>query len=615
MGLFSDIGHDPNGTILAQNKFLTLDTWESHLNNNIMLVGSSGRGKTRHFIKPNIMQMNCNYVISDPKGTVVVELGSMLEREGYKIKVLNLVDLEHSDTYNPFRYVKCQADVYKLIDYLLINLNPKFGQGKDPFWDNSSKALLSAICFLLCEEYTLDCQTFHNVMMLLRCHDIKAIDADFESTLDILFKELEAKNPNHIAVKQYKVFKAAAAPETASSILVTTEVYLQNFNLKEFDNITATDTIHLEELSEEKTALFVIISDTDPSKNWLAGIFYSQLFDILCNQENKHHIRFILDDFVCTGRIPDFDYKMAMVRSRNISCMIALQDEAQLEKEYDKAAQGIITNCDSYVFLGSPNVDICDKVAHRLGDKRITGAELRKMDNDSCVVIYGNQGGIFKKYDLTKHPRYKEIADTKKSPMRYDLAGKHRVPMYYSDNPEDGEHKSENVTVKSGYFDSLEEKYLCCLLAMIENFDFFPHVQLRDIFCAGKTAYSMKISYMHCDFVAMDDNWKPLFGIEIDGSHHNEDPEQFANDRIKDYFFESNSLPLLRFSASDVRNHTQRVLDKIIATANKIIYPRSCYLTCRIPTYCESELKEKTFAKYLADLEKTRCVRISREAK
>lgn len=606
MGLFVK-PHSSEGTILAQNKIVPLDKYGKY-NNNVVLVGASGRGKTRHFIKPNVMQMNCNYVISDPKGNLILELGSLLEKEGYEIKVLNLIDLAHSNTYNPFRYVQCQADVYKLIDYLLLNLNPDFGHGSQNFWDKSSMALLSAVCFLLFESFSQEECTFANVMMLLRAHEIRGISDDFQSTLDILFEQLEEKNPYSIAVKQYKVFKSAAAPETASSIMVTTEVYLQNFNLFEYENITGTDNIHLEELSKKKTALFVITSDTDSSKNWLAGIFYSQLFDILCNQENKYHIRFIMDDFVCTGRIPDFDKKMAMVRSRNISCMIVLQDEAQLEQEYGKAAQGIITNCESYVFLGSPNVDICDKVARRLGDKRITGADIRKMDDDECVVIYGNGGGIFKKYDLKKHPRFPEISDEKGSAKEYPLAAKHEVPIVYKNKPNKEEETAgiKRVFVKDDYFDSYEEKYLCALMDRVQNLCFNVHVQLRDVFKSEETAYSMKLSYMHCDFLVMNEDLHPMFGIEIDGKQHETDSEQLANDMLKNWFFELNHMPLLRFSAAQVREDPYSVIDRIIKRASDMDPRTQYYLTCAVPKYNEKDMKLKSWSQYCNSFKKAR---------
>lgn len=566
--------HDCSKTILAKGKMLTMDTWKSRLNNNIMLVGASGRGKTRNFIKPNIMQMNSNYIISDPKGTLILELGDMLEAHGYRVKVLNLLDMEKSNSYNPFNYINCAADVYKLIDYLLANVNPLGLRSIDPFWDNSAKALLSAICFYLYYECRPEDRTFANVMKLLRCLDIREEQEDYESTLDVMFRTLKELAPEHIAVKQYQVFKSAAG-RTAKSIQISTEVWLQYFNLDEYDALTSSDNIDLESIGTEKTALFVIVSDTDRSKNWLAGIFYCQLFDVLCNYADTKtpdhrlpiHVRFILDDFVCTAKIPDFDYKLAMIRSREISCVVVIQDEAQLEKEYGKAAQGIISNCDTYVFLGSSNIDSCNITAHRLGDPDISGADIRRMGYDECVVIFGNEGGIFEKYEIKAHPRYSMIADGSAANY-YALAQKHRLEI--KRRKDSSVSRSSKVIVKDKLFDSREEEYLYFILCQISNFYIYPHQHLRDVFQTSDTLYSMKLSYMHCDFVIRDDKDKVLFAIEVDGTQHITDSDQVANDKIKDNFFAMNNIPLIRVKASDVRGSIGNVVTRIIAVASVV---------------------------------------------
>lgn len=564
--------HDCSKTILAKDKMLTMDTWKSKLNNNICLVGASGRGKTRGFIKPNIMQMNSNYVVSDPKGTLVLELGDMLEAYGYKIKVLNLLDMKKSNSYNPFNYIRSAADIYKLIDYLMANVNPAGFRSLDPFWDNASKALLSAICFYLFFECRPEDRTFANVMKLLRCLEVREDQECYESTLDIMFRTLAELDPEHIAVKQYQVFKAAAG-KTAKSIQISTEVWLQHFNLDKYDALTSSDNIDLESIGTEKTALFVIVSDTDRSKNWLAGIFYCQLFDVLCNYADTKtrdhklpiHVRFILDDFVCTARIPDFDYKMSMIRSREISCVVVIQDEAQLLKEYGLAAQGIIANADSYVFLGSSNIDSCGIVARRLGDPEITASDIRRMDYDECVVICGNEGGIFEKFDIKSHPRYCMIAD-KPSDSFYDLARKHRLEIKRRQvRPVT---RNGAVIMKDNLFDSKEEEYLYSILCQISNLYVYPHQHLRDVFRTGDTKLSAKLSYMHCDFIIRDNRDKVLFAIDVDGTQHVADPEQIANDKIKDNIFELHRLPLLRFKAYDVRDSVGDVISKIISTAS-----------------------------------------------
>lgn len=562
-------------TILAKGVYLTLDTWESNLNNNIMLVGASGRGKTRYFIKPNIMQMNSNYIISDPKGAILKEVGIMLENNGYHIKVLNLVDTEHSQGYNPFAYIRNDADIYKLIDYLIANVNPENAHYSDPFWPNSSKALISAVMFYLYKECSPSERNFSNVMKLLRAAIIKDGKEDYKSPLDIIFEDLEKKDPNHIAVMQYSIFKQAPA-KTASTILTCAEVDMQYFNLDEYIQLTSKDTLDLYSLSVEKTALFVITSDTDKSKNWLAGLFYSQLFDILSHTMNKHHIRFILDDFVCTGRIPDFDYKIAMIRSRNMSCVV-IQDEAQLWKEYGQATKGIISNCDCYVFLGSSNIDACNDAAHRLCESGITGPYIRKLPYSKCVVVYGNQGGIYKKYDIKKHPNYHLIADDTTSPNIYTIKNNRTIPQTSDtfqnfkmlqmrcvrENSELSK-QIEHSSIKDSLLDSTEEKILYNAIRNIPNVVVFPHQHLRDIFVSGESKLSKKLGLMHCDFVIRDLQLRILIGVEIDGNQHLTDPKQMENDKTKDELFKQNSIPLLRFSAANIRNDVKSVVESIL---------------------------------------------------
>lgn len=567
-------------TILADNLYLTMDTRISHINNNVMVVGSSGRGKTRNFIKPNIMQMNSNYVISDPKGVLIEELGTMLVKNGYKIKLLNLVDMQHSNTYNPFHYLKSERDMYKMLDFLIANTDPINASYNDPFWVKSEKALISAICFYLMEECNPDDKNFNSVMKLLRCVDAGDGADERESVLDVLMNDVREKNPDSLAVKQYAIFKSAGSGKTAQSILISCQVRLQYFNLDEYINLTSSDNLELEKLSEEKTALFVIISDTDRSQNWLAGLFYSQLFDILCQKENNYHIRFILDDFVCTGKIPEFDYKIAMIRSRNLSCLVVIQDEAQLEKEYGLAARGIITNCESYVFLGASNVEACADVAKRICKYGIKAEDIIDMSYDKCVVIAGNKRGIYRKYDIKKHPKYSQIADEKDSPLYYEYKKEFFTQRVYclsvgSDLKTTSYRRKlkkemmekngqESVVKKGGLFDSPEEEYLYDILKNITNLFVIPHQHLIDLFSSSEKEISKKLSYMHCDFALYDNRMKLLLGIEIDGSQHLTDVTQIKNDRFKNNIFAQNEIPLLRFTARDVRRNTAKVIEDII---------------------------------------------------
>ncbi len=577
------------GTILAKGVDLTLNTWESNLNNNVMLVGASGRGKTRYFIKPNIMQMNSNYVISDPKGTILQEVGAMLENNGYHIKVLNLIDMEHSQGYNPFEYIRNDSDVYKIINYIMENVNPANARYSDPFWPNASKSLLSAVMFYLYKECLPSERNFTNVMRLLRAAIVRE-DDDYKSPLDIIFGDLAEKDPNHIAVMQYSIFKQAPA-KTASCILTCAEVDLQCFNLEEYANLTATDTLDLYSLSTEKTALFVITSDTDKSKNWLAGLFYSQLFDILCRTQNQHHIRFILDDFVCTGRIPDFDYKIAMIRSRNISCIVVIQDEAQLYIEYGKAARGIISNCDSYVFLGSSNIDACNDVAYRLCQHGVTGPSIRKLPYDKCVVVYGNQGGVYKKYDIKTHPNYHLISDDINSPNFYDVPRKvgslkdivkrhQQLQRSYAlskrlaaTNSKEVKNHISKSSIKGTMFDSPEEAVFYDALKAVPDAVVCPHQHLRDIFVSDETSLSKKMGYMHCDFIFRDLNMNILFGVEIDGKQHHTDPKQVENDDIKDELFKQHGIPLLRFHSSEIRKNMN-----VVAATVKLFMQKDAFI-------------------------------------
>lgn len=556
---------DREGTIFADGKKLALD---SRINNHVMIVGASGRGKTRNVIKPNIMQLNSNYVISDPKGTLIYELGTMLRKKGYTIKVLNLVDLSHSNKYNPLKYIKEDYDVIKLAKYIIANVtNGK--EGNDPFWNLAAENLICAICFLVLKEYDEKKQNFKTVLDLLQRHRVFEFDSEEDSELDLIFRALEERNPNHIAVKYFKIFKCGAE-KTASSILITAETYLQWFNLEEYALLTDADELDLSNISREKTALFVITSDTDKSKNWLAGIFYCQLLDILCNQENPMHVRLILDDFVCTAKIPDFDYIISMIRSRNISAFISIQDEAQLEKEYGSAAKGIISNCDNYIFLGSTNIDSCDIAAHRLGDSNINGQYIRQMGYDECVVISGNSGGIFKKYDITKHKNYSEIADSKDSKNFFDFKNEFIITadnsLIYIPNVE----KDDGLYAKESVFDSNEEEYFFHILNMHTNLNIHIHQHLRDIFKTNNKSFSKKINLMHCDFIVRDTKERALFGIELDGQQHEVDETQIINDKLKDFMFQAIDLPLLRIRTTDLKKDAKNVITKVLDTASRV---------------------------------------------
>lgn len=563
-------------TILAHNYSLSLNTYETHLNNNVILVGASGRGKSRNVIKPNIMQLNSNYIISDPKGVLIRETGTMLRKHGYKVKVLNLIDMFHSNRYNPFHYIKTDSDIYKLIEFLMENID-KSASHTDPFWPNAAKSLLASLCFYLHYEVPEEYRTFANIFRLLSLIHVPD-ESDYSPSepdlLDELMGSLEEKDPEHIAVKQYSIFNSAAG-RTRSSILLSAIVYLQHFALAEYENLTSSDEMEFENVTSEKTAIFVITADTDRSKNWLAGLFYSQLFDILCNQENPIHTRFILDDFICTGKIPAFDDKIAMIRSRNLSCIIVIQDEMQLECEYGKAAHTIITNCDSYVFLGSSDIDSCDIVARRLAEKKISGSYLRKIDSNKCVVIKGNQGGIFKKYNLYQHKRYRELSEVKNDKNYYDIELHHNVNSSVALNIKDilnNLYVSKDVaevTRKYLLWDSSEEEKLYQALTKLPDITVFPHQHLRDVFKSENKATSKRLAMMHCDFILRDLAGYVLMGIEIDGNWHIEDKKQQERDSFKNDLFKDHFIPLLRISAYDIRTNLSSSMKQITEELNE----------------------------------------------
>jgi len=431
-------------TILAKSHYLSRSVSTGCLNNNILLVGSTGRDKTRDFIKPNLMQMNTNYVVLDSHGTLIREVGSMLEKNGYEIKVLNLADPEHSDRFNPFKYIQNEADVYKMLDYLMPCINSALTAKKssphyDPFYDHAAKTLLSAICFYLMESTPPQDHTIHNVLKLLRSHKV-TWDEDIESTLDILFRDHRNTSPNSTSVQQYTLFKSLdASPATAASVLTTAAVYLQYFHLEEIDRLTSADNIDLEKLCYQKSALFIIPDPADRTKNWLMGFFFGHLLNVLTRRECKLGIRFILDDFLSAGYIPDFYEKLLVIQShsRFMSCIISVQDEAQLYLEYGAAAQSIISNCDHYVFMGSSNIDLCNTVAKRLGKPFITGRSIRRLSRKKCVVISGRKGSLCRRYNIKKHPQYKEVLDPTSSihlkyhnvSGEYDLEKKHSIPL------------------------------------------------------------------------------------------------------------------------------------------------------------------------------------------
>lgn len=443
--------------ILTQTESLSIKTRKTRKNLNVLVVGGSGSGKTRFYVKPNLMQHNTSYVITDPKGELFLSSAKMLENKGYKIKVLNLVEMENSFNYNPFAYIRCEKDIIVLINQLIKNTTPKNSTSNDPFWEKAETALLQAIFLYLWYLAPEEEQNFSMVMTLLRHAEVKEEDEDFLSVLDYMFQELEEKEKDHIAVKQYKIFKQAAG-KTAKSILVSVGVRLAIFNIKALEDLTYTDTLELHKLGEEKTALFIIIPDADSTFNFLAAMMYSQIFSTLYYRADfvhkgrlPIHVRFMLDEFPNIGQIPDFEKMVATMRSREISVSIIIQNLAQLKTLYKDSWESITGNCDSLLFLGGQEQSTLEYISKRLGKMTIetktwnrtrgsrgsfttnfgihgrelmTADEISSMPDSDCILfIRGLNPFYSKKYVIEQHPEYKNLSDA--NPMHeYDYKNK-----------------------------------------------------------------------------------------------------------------------------------------------------------------------------------------------
>lgn len=437
-----------NNMILTQEIFLSMNGRKTRRNNNVLVVGGSGSGKSRFFVKPNLLQANCNFVITDPKGELLASQGKALEAKGYEVKVFNLIDMRKSCCYNPFDYIRDDLGVLMMINCLIRNTNPPGQTSGDPFWEKSETALLQALCFYLIKHRPKEEHNFTNVMKLLRAAEVDEANPNKKSSLDVLFEEVERKDPYCISLNQYRTFKMGAG-RTLKSILISCAVRLTVFNLRQIENLTNKDTIALEELGSDKpVALFVIIPAADSTYNFLVSMMYSQLFETLYHQCETNpkgftpcprHIRFLLDEFVNIGQIPEFTKKLSTMRQYEISCSIILQNLAQIKTMYKDDWETIVGNCDSFLFLGGQEYSTLDYVSKDLGDMTIVtrnnsrsrgrsgsssysfnrdgrklmfADEIMRMPKDECIlVINGMDPYKGKKYEYTKHPRYNETGD------------------------------------------------------------------------------------------------------------------------------------------------------------------------------------------------------------
>lgn len=430
--------------ILSENIMYSINDRDHYKNTNICIVGGSGTGKTRYYAKPNIMQANANYIVLDPKGELLENTGAFLESEGYKIKVLNLNELNKSNHYNPFAYIESEDEVQALVNNLWKNTTPKESKSNDPFWDNNAQSLLKALMFLLVDEALPSEQNFGMVMDLLL--DGSVVE-DQDSLLDKVFEELEEEKPHSLAVKYYRSYKPNPV-KTKQNINQTLSSRIEKFILPSLRNLTAYDDINLEEIgSEQKVALFCITPENDTSYNFVIGMLYTQLFQKLYNKADREYggrlprpVHFIMDEFANVVLPDNFTNLLSTMRSKHISCSIILQNLTQLKSLYKEDWETITGNCSVFIFLGGQEKTTLDYVTSLLGKETIdttttgdsksyqntsssrnyqrtgrellTPAELRRMDNKKCVVIIqGSRPAKDNKYNLEKHPNYSKITD------------------------------------------------------------------------------------------------------------------------------------------------------------------------------------------------------------
>ena len=414
-------------------------------NKNILVIGGSGSGKTRFFCKPSLLQAHSSYVCTDPKGTLLPEIGSFLERKKYRIKCLNLINFRKSMKYNPLAYIRSEKDILKLVNALIMNTKGEGEKSSEDFWVKAERLYYSALIGYIWYEATEEEKNFITLLDLINASEAREDDETYQSPVDLLFSQLEEREPDHFAVKQYRKFKMAAG-KTLKSILISCGARLAPFDIKELRDLMEYDELELDTLGDQKTALFVILSDTDSTFNFVAALMYSQLFNLLCDKADDFyggrlpvHVRLILDEFANIGQIPNFDKLIATIRSREISASIILQSQSQLKTIYKDAADTIVGNCDSTLFLGGKEkstlkeisellgketIDLYNQsenrgsqVSHglsyqKLGKELMTQDELAVMDGGKCIfMLRGVRPFLSDKYDLTRHPNYRYTAD------------------------------------------------------------------------------------------------------------------------------------------------------------------------------------------------------------
>ena len=436
--------------ILTETERLTMDNRPKAgpkyaRNKNVLVIGGSGSGKTRFFVKPNLLQMHSSYVVTDPKGTVLNEVGNALVKGGYKIKVLNTINFAKSMHYNPLAYIRSEKDILKLVNTIIANTKGEGTQSGEDFWVKAERLYYSALIGYIWYEADESEKNLNTLIEMINASEAREEDETFKNPVDVLFDELEAQNPEHFAVRQYKKYKLAAG-KTAKSILISCGARLAPFDIKELRELTEYDELELDTLGDKKTALFVIISDTDDTFNFIVAIMYTQLFNLLCDKaDDKYggrlpvHVRCILDEFSNIGQIPKFEKLIATIRSREISACVILQAQSQLKAIYKDNADTIVGNCDTTLFLGGKEkttlkelsetlgketIDLCNtgesrgkETSHSLnwqktGKELMSMDELSVMDGSKCILqLRGVRPFLSNKYDITKHPKYSLTSD------------------------------------------------------------------------------------------------------------------------------------------------------------------------------------------------------------
>ena len=438
-----------NNILLTQTERLTMNGRPANpkyaRNKNVLVIGGSGSGKTRFFVKPNLMQMHSSYCVTDPKGTIVLECGKMLEDNGYEIKILNTINFKKSMKYNPFAYIRSEKDILKLVQTIIANTKGEGEKAGEDFWVKAEKLYYTALIGYIFYEAPREEKNFATLLDMIDASEVREDDETYMNPIDRLFEALEKKEPTHFAVKQYKKYKLAAG-KTAKSILISCGARLAPFDIQELRDLMQEDELELDTLGDRKTALFVIISDTDDTFNFVVSIMYSQLFNLLCDKADDVyggrlpvHVRCLLDEFANIGLIPKFEKLIATIRSREISASIILQAQSQLKATYKDNADTIVGNCDSTLFLGGKEKTTLKELSETLGKETIdlyntsetrsnqksfglnyqkTGKELMSqdeitvMDGSKCIFqLRGVRPFLSDKFDITKHKNYKLLED------------------------------------------------------------------------------------------------------------------------------------------------------------------------------------------------------------